>query len=126
MALPGGRRERHDEPLAEVARRETREEVGVDLATPLGRLDDIGGRLTHGTVATFVFHVDERPELELDTREVQDALWLPLRRLLDDDAQITYRYRGIGGFPAVAHGEKVVWGLTFQILTHFLEITDLT
>ena len=44
MALPGGRRDPEDTGLRETAVRETREEVGIDLAqsgTLVGRLPDL-------------------------------------------------------------------------------------
>src|SRR5918998_527770 len=46
MALPGGREEPEDDNPYETARRETLEEVGLDIAEGrlLGRLDDLGPR----------------------------------------------------------------------------------
>jgi len=45
MAFPGGRLEDHDDSSRSTARRETFEEVGIELASAeyLGRLDDIEG-----------------------------------------------------------------------------------
>ena len=48
MAFPGGRREDSDLEAGDAARRETREEIGLELrpAQPVGRLGDLQGR--HG------------------------------------------------------------------------------
>lgn len=122
MALPGGRREPHDPDLAATARRETREEVGVSLPPPVGRLDDHRERLGRGFVATFVYTLDHHPELVPEPREVAGALWIPLAHLLCPTSAVRYRYRGLGPFPGIEHDGRTVWGLTLGILRGFAEV----
>lgn len=119
MALPGGKRDPGDRTLAETAAREALEETGVRLGTPLGRLDDQGGRSHRGIVATYVFALDVRPELVLETSEVADAVWIPTRVLRDPSSAVRYPVRGIGPFPAVRYEDYVIWGLTHRILEGF-------
>ena len=118
MALPGGRREPDDEDAYGTARRETLEEVGVDLSEGklLGRLDDMGpqsaGRQL--VVSTFVVALDAEPG-HLDSREVAEAFWMPVERLVEEDVEIA-DFPGI--WPAFTYKERyVVWGLTHRILT---------
>lgn len=125
MALPGGRRDPDDPDLAATARREAREEVGLHLPDPVGRLDDVGGPGRRRQVAAFVFCLDDQPPLRPDPAEVQAALWIPLRRLLDPRAATRHAWSGLVGFPGIRHGERVIWGLTHRILAGFVEALDL-
>lgn len=125
MALPGGRRDPHDPDLAATARREAHEEVGLHLPDPVGRLDDVGRPGRRRQVAAFVFCLDDQPPLRPDPAEVQAALWIPLRRLLDPQAATRHAWSGLVGFPGIRHGERVIWGLTHRILASFVEILDL-
>jgi 8-oxo-dGTP pyrophosphatase MutT (NUDIX family) len=125
MALPGGRRDPEDPDLATTARREAREEVGLHLPDPVGRLDDVGGPGRRRQVASFVFCLDHRPPLRPDPTEVQAALWIPLRELLDPRAATRHPWSGVVGFPGIKHGERVIWGLTHRILATFVGHLDL-
>ena len=118
MALPGGRREPDDEDAYHTARRETLEEVSVDLSEGklLGRLDDMGpqsaGRRL--VVSTFVVALDAEPG-RLDLREVAEAFWMPVEKLVEQDVEIA---DFPGSWPAFTYKERyVVWGLTHRILT---------
>ena len=122
MALPGGRREPRDPDLAATAARETREEVGVSLPDPVGRLDDHRERFGRGFVATFVYTLEERPDLVPEPREVASALWIPLSHLLHPTSAVRYRYRGLGPFAGIEHDGRTVWGLTLGILQGFADI----
>jgi 8-oxo-dGTP pyrophosphatase MutT (NUDIX family) len=119
VALPGGKRDPEDADAIGTAVRETREEVGVDLPEPVGRLDDVKGRVHAGIVATYVFALDDRPELRPDPAEVQAAVWVPLRTLLSAEAAFRYTWGRIGRFPAIRHEDFVIWGLTHRILGSF-------
>lgn len=124
MALPGGRRGPDDADLAETARREASEEVGVDLGEPVGRLDDVDGRTSGIVVATYVFLVDQEPDIVPDPAEVQEAVWIPIAHLWSDVAPTLTFHRGIGPFPALRYGRYTIWGLTHRIVTHFLAVTE--
>lgn len=126
MALPGGKREAGDAHLAHTAARETREEVGLSLPAPLGRLPDIQGRARRQRVATYVFRVEAQQPLTPEPAEVQDARWVALADLLDPQAAVWHRWGGIGRFPAIVHGGQPIWGLTHRILETFAEAAGLT
>ena len=118
MALPGGRREPYDEDAYATARRETLEEVGVDLSEGklLGRLDDMGPRSAgrQFVVSTFVVALDAEPG-RLDPEEVAEAFWVPVEKLVEEDVEIA---DFPGAWPAFTYKERyVIWGLTHRILT---------
>jgi 8-oxo-dGTP pyrophosphatase MutT (NUDIX family) len=130
MAFPGGRREPGDPDLLFTAKRETREEVGLDLdseASYLGRLDVVPaiakGRLVGLSIAPFVFHLIGAPALT-PNREVVEAVWAPLGELAQEQNATVVRY-GVEGntieLPAWDFEGRVVWGLTYRMLQALLE-----
>lgn len=137
MALPGGRYQAGDADALATALRETREETGIDLAAAgdtVGALDDLQaigrGRTMDLVITPFVHAVrGPRPEAQIDPREVQTAMWVPVRALVRPDAQVTYRYQvGDGHFdaPAIDYRGFTIWGLTYRILTQLLTVSALS
>lgn len=129
IALPGGRREPADRDLLATALRETREEVGVDVAHEerLGQLHDLNPRtptLPPVYVRPFVFALPAAPALTLSD-EVQRAFWVPLERFNDPAVRrdVTLTVAGVTRvFPAYHLGDDIIWGMTERILTPFIEL----
>jgi 8-oxo-dGTP pyrophosphatase MutT (NUDIX family) len=130
LALPGGRWSPGDRDLAETARRETREEVGLDLADVplLGVLDDLAPRtpvLPPIVVRPFVYAVSRSLELTLN-HEVAGAWWVSFAEFLRPGAYGPVEYHRYGTLVR-AEGYHlpmgVLWGMTERILTPLL--TDL-
>lgn len=131
MALPGGRAAPDDADAAATAARETREEVGIDVAGAgvlLGPLDAVlpqSSRAPRIAVSAFVFAV-EAGTAAVPNHEVQEALWVGLDELSEPGAATEYLYELHDGttmtFPAFGARGNVVWGLTHRILTGFLEL----
>lgn len=129
MAFPGGRRQPEDPDLAATARRETLEEVGVDLtdAELIGILDDVAPRtptLPPVIVRPFVFRLPQRRPL-LPNHEVAAAFWASLDQLTAAEVYRPYEYRLTGTplvFPGYHLAEGVVWGMTERILTPLLSL----
>jgi 8-oxo-dGTP pyrophosphatase MutT (NUDIX family) len=125
MALPGGHEHATDRDLLQTAKRETLEEVGLDLegAELLGRLDDVSPlRSSAMSVRPFVFWVAEPPELTTSL-EVAETLWVPLADLASDKLRATREVEIATtrlSVPAFVIGERVVWGMTFHLLERFL------
>ncbi len=126
MAFPGGRFEPNDCNLHETAVRETREEIGLDLAVAgrlLGRIDDVT-TFSHakpvGLIVTpFVFSVNEAPEFS-PNEEVAEVLWAPLGPLARRERDTTRPYRLRGqevDLPAFDVDGRVVWGLTYLMIS---------
>lgn len=125
MALPGGHAHPEDADLLHTARRETLEEVGIDLSAAefLGRLDDVSPmRSSDMTVRPFVFWAPT-PQSATLSSEVAEVLWVPLDALASD-ALRTMREVEVRGsslrVPAYVIDERVVWGMTFHLLERFL------
>ena len=133
MALPGGRRESGDPDLAGTAIRETAEETGVELGARgwrLGRLAEvspISKRLPRLTIVPYVFGVPPDVTASVNSPEVESVMWVELSTLRDPEIHQTtmiHLPEGPRAFPCFQVGEHAVWGLTYGILTGFLELFD--
>jgi 8-oxo-dGTP pyrophosphatase MutT (NUDIX family) len=132
MAFPGGRLESSDDSSRSTARRETFEEVGIELANAeyLGRLDDIvGNPRTSPTlvVAAHAFFLVESQEFELAPSEVQHAFWFPLPDMLEEARSVEYEMAHLpeARYPGILVGipdRHVVWGLTYRFLENLLNV----
>ena len=131
IGLPGGRREASDGDLLDTARRETREEIGVELPAGalLGALDDLEPStpsMPPLLIRPFVFGLDPRPAAGVSD-EVADSFWIPLDSLHAVRASTTVVLRGkpleVPCFrvPGLPDG-LVVWGLTYRILNGLLPL----
>lgn len=128
IAFPGGRGEPDDASLEQTAVRETREELGGDLAiaaTMLGALDEIHPRTPHLppiVVRPHVFVLHGGFEITMSD-EVADTFWAPLATLLDPATRTTTTVEALGArfnMPAFVIGERVIWGMTERILSQLL------
>lgn len=129
MALPGGRREPPDPDLVATAIRETREETSLRLTRSdvLGALDDVHPFTSHLpsiAVTPFVAWYEGGGRVRR-SREVRDHVWVPSLALLahrNRSAFTLRREERIASFPTLEFSGYTVWGLTFEILSRFLEV----
>ena len=130
VSMPGGNAQ-SDEDLLQTAIRETREEVGLDLAETaqlLGRLDAIQaiarGKILPMTITPFVFALVEERPLVLGP-EASAAFWLPLADAARGTLDSTYDYK-LGpvamSFPCWCYDGRIVWGLTYKMLGALLAL----
>lgn len=130
VSLPGGRAEPSDGSVLETARRETEEEVGIDLgrvARLLGTLPTVHAvprglsRPLH--IASLVFGVIE-PVSPVPGPEAQDLFWLPMHVAATGQLSASHSVR-LGwwsvSFPCWRFEGEVVWGLTYRILSRFMK-----
>jgi len=132
IAFPGGRREPADADLLATAIRETREEIGVDLAPAerLGVLDDLYPRtpvLPPVVVRPFVFALTARPAIVVNP-EVQAAFWVSFRALQAPGVrgEVVVDHPGIPkrALPSYAVGNRTIWGMSERILTPLISLVS--
>lgn len=132
MAFPGGRHQPADPDVVHTALRETREEVGIDLHAAgevIGLLDELRAVARErplDLVITPVVCALRRPAaLDLDVREVESALWIPLSFFRQPEARAVHR-RALDGvetdFPAYRYEQYTVWGMTHFMLERFFAL----
>jgi 8-oxo-dGTP pyrophosphatase MutT (NUDIX family) len=125
IAFPGGRTDPDDPAPIDTARRETWEELGLELTDhhEMGTLLELdGGRATKRLVLVSAhgFWLEgERPALT-PNYEVAETLWVPLVELASPARHIDYYYPPAGAsFPGVELDKEnqVLWGLTLRFVS---------
>jgi len=122
IAFPGGLSSTDDASGLITARREAREEVGLELGEPLGTLSDrvslAPGRSIPMRIRPFVFAIEDGATLVADPREVA-AIYRPTLTEIDraerDDVERKlgpWRHR----FEGRTIGEHRLWGLTWDLI----------
>jgi 8-oxo-dGTP pyrophosphatase MutT (NUDIX family) len=137
IGFPGGRVETEDEGPLQAARRETMEEIGLDLepsagVRSLGALNQVQARakqeILSMVISPYAFLLDgpaEPPPALALNYEVDAAFWIPLAKLASEDlriwhhaarATVPYRFRALNVGRAVP-----LWGLTHRMTMEILE-----
>jgi len=134
VGFPGGHEEDVDDDLVQTARRETREEVGIDVLDGgrlLGPLDALQARarakIHPMSIHPHAFLLEDRTDRVLipNPGEVHRAFWVPLSRLVDPDRRLWYDAQRVGvpfRFPAIdVDGDGIpLWGLTHHMVLEIL------
>lgn len=132
MGFPGGRMDiGEDAHVYDCALRETREEIGVDLAEwgePLGRLSDLQatghGRLLSMIITPFVFRVPRQLSLEAN-HEVAEVVWVPLSLFADTARREHMQWQFEGRdwtLPCYFFEGHRIWGLSLQMLDELMAL----
>ena len=131
MAFPGGMVDPLDRTILDAALRETREEVGLDLAQHgrlLARLSDVSPTSRPGigrfmVITPYVYQLQQLPPLTLN-HEVAGLLWVPLATIADPSQRQIMEYRGEGKLrrlPYYTVAGKRVWGLSLRMLDELVQ-----
>jgi 8-oxo-dGTP pyrophosphatase MutT (NUDIX family) len=133
LAFPGGRAEKEDATLLEVAMREAAEEVGIDARQGgrlLGRLPTVrplSTRIPSITVTPFVALAPQDAVPRVQSSEVEEAFWMPLAVLRRTGRSAAVRWEARDGtreFPAFPSPKGPIWGITERILSQFLALVE--
>jgi 8-oxo-dGTP pyrophosphatase MutT (NUDIX family) len=129
IAFPGGKLE-DGELECQAARRETFEEIGIDLdhGRYLGRLSDIIGANLPVRVSCCLFGVDRMNIRPVLNEEVRDLFWVTLSDLRDPNRN----FRSSVAFddkqfevPAIRlplDNKPVLWGITYRLVKQFMSL----
>jgi 8-oxo-dGTP pyrophosphatase MutT (NUDIX family) len=129
ISFPGGGYEPEDGSLLDTALRESDEEIGLDPVhvTILGQLDDLLTTGSNYLIRPFVGLIPYPYPFELDKRETDYLIEVPLRFLRQQNppCQVTREHEGrvVDSFFFDYEGH-VIWGATGKILKQFLDLLD--
>ena len=124
MAFPGGHSDPTDRRLYDTARRETIEEVGIDLNEHrfLGCLSNVQTRNVPIIVSPFVF-VGLKNIDPTTSREATEFIWVPISFLENPKniCSVMLRIRDanvlLGAYNYLGH---VIWGMSFRIIREII------
>ncbi len=131
IAFPGGKLE-EGERECQAARRETYEEIGIDLEQEryLGRLSDIFGANLPVRVSCCLFGVDRERFHPVLNEEVRDLFWVSLSDLRDPErhlqSSVAFEEKRFE-VPAIRFpidDKPVLWGITYRLVMQFLYLLD--
>ena len=126
MALPGGKPEPKDLSLRDTAVRETLEETGVAL-THCQFLGVLGAVRSEPRpdfkILPFVVLLEKEPRLTLNRAELETFVWIPYEQIVQSKGNVQFSF---GKVPAYIFEEGIVWGITYNILTEFIQAVDAT
>jgi 8-oxo-dGTP diphosphatase len=123
MALPGGRREPQDKDLKRTVIRETLEETGINLLERsrfLGELEVYRSAVRPGMrIIPFVVLLENEPTVRLNGKELEHFIWVTPKHLMENRGNAKFSY---GVLPVYRIGDNVIWGMTYFILTRFMQL----
>lgn len=126
MALPGGKREPKDASLKDTVVRETLEETRVALVSSrfLGVLGAVRSEPKPDfKILPFVALLDDEPRLKLNKAELETFVWVPYEEVVKSKGTVQFSF---GKVPAYIFAEDIVWGITYNILSEFIEAVENT
>jgi 8-oxo-dGTP diphosphatase len=126
MALPGGKREPKDASLKDTVMRETLEETGITLGKCqfLGVLNAVWSEPKPVfKILPFVVLLEGEPKLKLSKAELETFLWVPYEEVVQSRGMVEFSF---GKVPAYIFADAVVWGLTYKILSAFVEAVEVS
>jgi 8-oxo-dGTP pyrophosphatase MutT (NUDIX family) len=127
MAFPGGVQHADDRNSLAAARRETREEIGLDLdqnAQLVARLSDIPTVAHRGqrrplVISPYVFTLQSLPPLQLN-HEVAGVVWVPLRFFAERANRGIIQWRNFK-LACYTYEDCRIWGLSLQMIDEMLK-----
>jgi len=127
ISFPGGAYQEEDGMLLNTALRECAEEIGLmagDVEV-LGELDDVITQVSRYIVSPFVATIPWPYQFELNRRETEEIIEVPISALLDARPW-RQETRVINGEAVTSifyyYKDRVIWGATARILNQFLDI----
>ena len=126
MALPGGKREMKDLSLKDTAVRETLEETGIAFTESqvLGVLNVLRSEPRSDLkILPLVVLLKDEPRLKLNKEELETFVWVPYEKVVQNKGTVQFSF---GKVSAYIFAEGIVWGITYNILTEFIQAVEAT
>lgn len=130
ISFPGGRAD-EGESIADAARRETFEEVGVHPSslTVHCELSPLSTFVSRSYIVPVIASVPTKPNLRLNDHEVERAFWIPLSELVRSDTYVSEFWTFSTSERSTAQAmhffyldDETVWGATARMLHELLTL----
>ncbi len=126
IAFPGGKKDNNDLSLQHTARRESLEEIGIEISKGVlvGELSEVYIPVSKFKVKPFVFFHKEYPPLQRNHREVNSIFHCSLDEI-DTFTKKSFKDIKINKeltlkkIPGIQYKEHFIWGATALILHEF-------
>jgi len=132
VSFPGGKKEDSDLHLEATARRECKEEIGVQLTEEhlIGALSPVYIPVSRFLVLPYIYFLPSAPVYTPDTHEVAEIFTFPLFDLKKEDLIATMELKQPNGaiyrnVPYFNLKNKKVWGATALILSEMKDVLNL-
>lgn len=129
VSFPGGKAEQSDPTIEYTARRESWEEVGIQMndAELLGKITAVYIPVSNFLVEPFVYYLQKEPTFKLDDREVDSLILFDLKDLMSPHCIERGTVNLGNGFkkkdiPYFNIENKVIWGATAMMLSELRDI----
>jgi 8-oxo-dGTP pyrophosphatase MutT (NUDIX family) len=127
IAFPGGKQEKEDRDLAGTALREANEEIGLAIETVqlLGTLTPVYVQVSNFLITPVVAWSQDLPEIRIDPSEVDEAFFIALEDLVDEEKCVEREVDTLTGKIAVPGFEIngcFIWGATAMLLSELGDI----
>ena len=124
ISLPGGKKEEYDENFEVTAKRETSEEMGIDIHYNriIREMSPIYIPPSNFYVRAFVSYTKKNPKFILQKTEAVELIEFPVTALLSLSEQpemmVLPSSRGVQ-VPVINFNNYIIWGATSMILSEF-------
>ena len=124
ISLPGGKKEEADENFEQTAKRETSEEMGIDVHYNriIREMSPIYIPPSNFYVKAFVSYTKKNPQFILQKSEAVELIEFPVAALLNlsdqPEMKILPTSRG-AEVPVIDFNNYIIWGATSMILSEF-------
>lgn len=124
ISLPGGKKEESDENFEQTAKRETAEEMGIEIHYNriIREMSPIYIPPSNFYVRTFVSYTKKNPSFFLQKSEAVELIEFPVTTLLalseTPEMMVLPSSRGVE-VPVINFNNYVIWGATSMILSEF-------
>lgn len=128
MAFPGGKMDETDPNLLETARRESKEEIGVELPNEVAiSLSPIWVKVSNFAVYPYLFFVEKNLEFDLNKREINRIFEIPVSTFRDKQYLKAHQLNILGKdywSPYFEIENEKIWGATAMIIYQNIYLKD--